>query len=64
LKRIDRETIEFLTTHEICHPKADIDKLYGSRKEGERGLKHTEGAYRTIVFAWEFSWNMLINIMS
>jgi hypothetical protein len=29
------------------HPKADIDRLYGKRKEGGRGLSQIEAAYKT-----------------
>jgi hypothetical protein len=47
---IDRETIKFLTTHELCHPKADIDKLYASGKKGKIGLKPIEGAYKAVVY--------------
>jgi hypothetical protein len=30
----------------VHHPKADIDRLYVKRKEGERGLVQVEAAYK------------------
>jgi hypothetical protein len=34
-----------LTIHGQQHPRADIDRLYVPRKEGERGLMQVEEAY-------------------
>jgi hypothetical protein len=34
-----------LTIHGQHHPRADIDRLYFSRKEVGRGLMQVEGAY-------------------
>ena len=31
-----------MTTHQALHPRADINRLYVSRKEGRRGLASTE----------------------
>ena len=35
-----------LTMYIMHHPKADIDRLYGKRKEGGRGLVQVEAAYK------------------
>jgi hypothetical protein len=35
-----------LTMYKMHHPKADIDRLYGKRKKGERGLVQIEAAYK------------------
>jgi hypothetical protein len=34
-----------LTIHGQHHPRADINRLYVPRKEGERGLMQEEGNY-------------------
>ena len=41
-KKIDRKTRKMLTMYKMHHPKADIDRLYVQRKEGERGLVQVE----------------------
>jgi hypothetical protein len=33
------------------HPKADIDRLYGKRKKGERGLVQIEAAYKAEIIS-------------
>ncbi|KAF2898817.1 hypothetical protein ILUMI_07360 [Ignelater luminosus] len=38
LENIDRQTRKMLTTYKMHHPKADVDRLYTSRKDGGRGL--------------------------
>ena len=43
LKELDRKTRKLLTMHKGPHPKSDLDRLYDSRKEGERGLVSCEG---------------------
>jgi len=35
-----------LTMYKMHQPKADIDRLYVKRKEGERGLVQIEAAYK------------------
>jgi hypothetical protein len=37
LQKLDRKT-RILTIHGQHHPKADVDRLYVPRKQGERGL--------------------------
>ncbi|KAF2891466.1 hypothetical protein ILUMI_14707, partial [Ignelater luminosus] len=38
LENIDSQTRKMLTTYKMHHPKADVDRLYTSRKDGGRGL--------------------------
>ena len=37
--------------YKMHHPKADIDRLYGKRKEGERGLVQIEAAYKAEIIS-------------
>jgi len=39
LQKLDQKTRKLLTIHGQHHPKADVDHLYVSRKQGGRGLK-------------------------
>jgi hypothetical protein len=41
-----RKTRKILTMCKMHHPKADIDRLYGKRKEGGRGLVNVEAAHK------------------
>ena len=43
LKQMDQRTRKLMTIHKTLHPRDDIDRLYVSRKEGERGLASMEG---------------------
>ena len=38
LQQMDQQTRKPMTIHKALHPRDDIDGLYVSRKEGERGL--------------------------
>ncbi|KAF2889565.1 hypothetical protein ILUMI_16608, partial [Ignelater luminosus] len=38
LENIDRQTKKMLTTYKMHHPKANVDRLYTSRKDGDREL--------------------------
>ena len=38
LKQMDERTRKLVTMHKVLHPRDDVDRLYVSRKEGERGL--------------------------
>ena len=38
LENVDRRTRKLLTMHGALHPRADVDRLYVSRKAGGRGL--------------------------
>jgi hypothetical protein len=49
IQKLDRKTRKMLTIHRQHHRKADIDRLYVPRKDGERGLMQIEGAYITEV---------------
>ena len=42
LKQMDQRTRKLMTMHKALHPRDDIDRLYVSRKEGERGLASIE----------------------
>ena len=44
LQKLDQKT-KLLTIHGQHHPKADIDRLYVSRKRGGRGLMQLEAAH-------------------
>lgn len=47
LMKLDRKTRKFLTMTKMHHPKADVDRLYISRKAGGRGLVQLEITYKT-----------------
>ena len=47
IKELDRKTQKLLAMHKGLHPKSDIDRLYVSRKEGERGLMSCESIIRS-----------------
>ena len=42
IKKIDRKTRKLLTIYRMNHPKADVDRINISRKEGGRGLIQLE----------------------
>ena len=42
LKQMDQRTREIMAMHKALHPRNDVDRLYVSRKEEERGLGSTE----------------------
>ena len=42
LKQMDQRTRKQMTMHKALHPRDDVDRLYVSRKEGERGLVSIE----------------------
>ena len=44
LKQMDQRTRKLMTTHKVLHSKHDVDRLYGSRKEGGRGLASMENS--------------------
>jgi hypothetical protein len=46
IKQTDKKTRKMLTMYKVHHQKADIDRLYVTRKEGERGLVQVEAAYK------------------
>ena len=45
LQKLERKTRKLLTIHEQHHPKADVDRLDVSRKQGGRGLMQLEAAH-------------------
>ena len=42
LGKLDRKTRKLLTVNRALHPQADVDRLYGKRSEGGRGLLSIE----------------------
>ena len=42
LKQMDQRTRKLMTMHKALHPRDDVDRLYVSREEGERGLASIE----------------------
>ena len=42
LKQMDQRTRKLMIMHKVLHPRDDINRLYVSRKEGERGLASIE----------------------
>ena len=47
IRKLDRKTRKMLTTYRMNHPKADVDRIYISRKEGGRGLIQLECTFKT-----------------
>ena len=45
LQKLDQKTRKLLTIHGQHHPKADVDHLYVSRKQRERGFMQLEAAH-------------------
>jgi len=45
LQKLDRKMRKLLTIHGQHHPKADVDRLYVQRKQGEKGRVQIEAAY-------------------
>ena len=48
LKKIDTKTRKLLNMHKILHPKADVERLYISGKDGGRGLIDVEAAFKSV----------------
>ena len=42
LKQMDQRTRKLMTMHKALHPRDDVDRLYVSKKDGERGLASIE----------------------
>ena len=47
IRKLDRKTRKILTMYRMNHPKADVDRIYISRKEGGRGLIQLECTFKT-----------------
>jgi len=45
MQKLDRKTRKPLTIHGQHHPKAEVDRLYVPRKQGETGLIQLEAAH-------------------
>ena len=48
LKKIDSKTRKLLNMHKMLHPKADVERLYISGKDGGRGLIDVEAAFKSV----------------
>ena len=48
LKKIDTKTRKLLNMHKMLHPKADVERLYISGKDGGRGQIDVETAFKTV----------------
>ena len=53
IRRIDIKVRKLLTMNKIHHPKADVDRLYIQRSEGEKGLLQLEVLYKTITIGFK-----------
>ena len=51
LQRLDRKTRKLLTSRNMHHPKADVDRLYLPRSSGGRGMMQVELCYKTSTIA-------------
>ena len=47
IKRIDRKIRKLMTLNRMHHPKANMSRIYISRKEKGRGMSNLEMAYKT-----------------
>ena len=48
VKKIDTKTRKLLNMQNMLHPKADVERLYIPRKDGERGLIDVKTAFKTV----------------
>ena len=46
---MDRKTRKLLTLHGALHPRADVDRIYVTRREGGRGLRQLETAHKNAI---------------
>ena len=46
---VDQRTRKLMTMHKSLHPRDNVDRLYASRKEGERGLACIENSIDTSI---------------
>ena len=49
LIQMEQRTRKLMTMHKALHSRDDVDKLYESRKEGERGLTSIENSVDTLI---------------
>ena len=52
LKKIDTKTRKLLNMHKMLHPKADVERLYISGKDGGRGLVDVEAAFKSVTIGF------------
>ena len=50
LKQMDQRTRKLMTMHKVLHRIDDVDRLYVSRREGERGLASIEDSMDTSIW--------------
>ena len=50
IRRMDRKIRKLLTLNRMCHPKADVNRMYVPRKEGGRGMINLEMCLKTTKF--------------
>lgn len=50
IRTLDRKTRKLMTIHGMLHPKADVDRLYVTRKNGGRGLRQLEAAHTVAIY--------------
>ena len=41
-EQMDQRTRKLITMHKALHPRNNVERLYGSRKDGERGITSIE----------------------
>ena len=51
IRRMDRKIRKLLALNRMHHPKADVNRMYVSRKEGGRGLINLEMCFKTTTIA-------------
>ena len=61
LKQMDEETRKLITMHKALHPRDDIDRLYVSRKERERGLTNIEDSVDASIQDYRKAWMKIDN---
>ena len=49
IRPMDRKTRKLLTMHHVAHSRADIHRLYVSRKKGGRGLRQIEASWHSAI---------------
>ena len=42
IKKVDTKICKLLTMHQMHYPKSDVNRLYLTRKEGDRGIVQLE----------------------
>ena len=53
LRLLDQRTRKLMTMHKALHPRDDVDRLYGPRKQGGRGFASIEDSVDTSIQRFE-----------